>query len=124
MVKKKTARIVIKKKAAKAVVKKKIAKSPVIKKKVVRTIIKKKSAAIGSSASSQAKILRATIVALKDELKMLKNDLKSATQKEAAVSKLTSRRGAAVEKFLSTWDKKAMSDLDKTMKPNNKKKSR
>ena len=137
VVNKKSTRIVVKKKAAKTVVKKKVVRT-VIKKKAAKTIVKKKAAkpalkksAIknkgavkASSPESKAKLLKATIAALKDELKSLRNDLKSAGLREAAVVNLTSKRDAAVGKFLSVWDKKAKSALDKSLKPKQKKKSK
>lgn len=137
VVNKKSTRIVVKKKAAKTVVKKKVVRT-VIKKKAAKTIVKKKAAkpalkksAIknkgavkASSPESKAKLLKATIAALKDELKSLRNDLKSAGLREAAVVSLTSKRDAAVGKFLSVWDKKAKSALDKSLKPKQKKKSK
>jgi len=132
-VKKNAARTVIKKKAAKAVVKKKVAKKPVVKKKALRTVVKKKAAksamikkaaSKGTQAASKAKILKATIAALKDELKILKNELKSAAKRESAISSLTSQRDVAVGNFLGKWDKKAKAALEKSLKPKKKKRSR
>lgn len=136
-VKKKAVRTVIKKKAVKTVIKKKAVRTA-IKKKAVKTVVNKKAAkpslkktalknkrvVKSSGSTSQANILRATIAALKDELKSLKNDLKIAGLREVAVSNLINRRDTAIEKFLSSWDKQAKSALEKSLKPKKMKKSK
>ena len=121
VVKKKVARVVKKKVATKSVVKKKAVKT-VVKKKAAKSVVKKKAAPTSSSPASKSKILRATIAALPEELKSLKNDLKDAGKREVAASKLTAQRDAAVGKFLSKWDKNASASLEKTLQKKKKKK--
>ena len=121
------------KKAApkKPAVKKAVAKKPAVKKKVAKPVVKKKgtkvkkkSVAKSSPAASVTKGFRASIAALKQEVRDLKNEFKAAAKRENVLVRLEDQRDAAIAKFLDSWDKKAMAALEKSFKPRSKKKSR
>ncbi len=118
-VKKKTA---VKKKAARPAVKKKVVR--VVKKKAAKATKKKAAAKSATSAAARARSLREAIAALKAEVKALKGDLSNARKREDAMSKMMSKRDAAVGKFLNDWDKKAMSVVEKSLKGKKKKKNK
>ena len=120
VVKKKAAKPVInkvevKKTVAKPAVKKKAEKS--MKKTSARAVVKNKAVARASQVVSKTRELRATVAILKQEIQDLKSALKSARKRADAVADLSGQRDAAVGKFLKGWDKKAMSALEKSLKP-------
>lgn len=127
VVKKKAAKpavikVVVKKKAAKSAVKKKAVIS--MKKTAARPVVKKKAAVKAIPAISKTKELRVTIAALKQKIHDLKSKLKSTRKRADAVAQLSEKRDAVIGKFLKGWDKKAMSALEKSLKPKKKKKSK
>ncbi len=115
-------KVAVKKKAARPVVKKKVAR--VVKKKAVKATKKKAAAKSTTSAAAKARILRESIAALKGEVKALQNDLRNAKKREDAMSKMMSKRDAAVGRFLNGWDKKAMSAVEKSLKGKKRKKAK
>jgi hypothetical protein len=64
--------------------------------------------------------MRTSIQALKKEILGLKKDVRSANKRADALGKLSAKRGAAVARFVSGWDKKAQSAAGKTAKPKKK----
>ena len=121
------------KKAAskKPAVKKAVAKKPVAKKKVAKPVVKKKATEVkkkpvvkSTPAASVTKGLRANIATLKQEMRDLKNEFKTAAKRENVLARLEDQRDAAIAKFLDSWDNKAMAALEKSLKPRSKKKSR
>jgi hypothetical protein len=59
---------------------------------------------------------------LKKQIQGLKDDVRAATRKAEALGKLSDKRGAAIAKFVSGWDKKANAAAAKSAKPKKKKK--
>jgi len=64
--------------------------------------------------------LQASINALKKQVLGLKKDVRNANKRADALGKLSSRRGTAIARFVSGWDKKAQSAAAKTAKPKKK----
>ena len=121
------------KKAAskKPAAKKAVVKKPSVKKKVTKTVVKKKATTVkkkavakSSPATSLTKGLRASIAALKKEVRDLNNEFKAAAKRENVLARLEDQRDSAISKFLDIWDKKAMAALEKSLKPRSQKKSR
>ncbi len=117
--------------AKKPAVKKAVAKKPTAKKKVAKPVVKKKATKVkkkavakSSPAASVTKELRASIAALKQEMRDQKNEFMAAAKRENVLARLEDQRDAAIAKFLDSWDKKAMAALEKSLKPRSKKKSR
>jgi hypothetical protein len=54
----------------------------------------------------------------------LKTELKTAKNRESTLAQLASQREAAVNKFLSGWDKKAKAALEKAVVSKKKKKKK
>ncbi len=121
----------------KAAAKKQAAKKPVAKEKASKPVVKKQAAKISVKKSSEKKKgirssssvsktngLMASVAALKKEIRDLRDEFKSAAKREAVLARLEDQRDAAIEKFLHSWDKKAMAALEKSLKPRKKKKSR
>jgi methylthioribose-1-phosphate isomerase len=94
----------------------------VVKKKATK--VKKKAVAKSSPAASVTKALRASIAALKQETRNLKNEFKAAAKRENVLARLEDQRDTAIAKFLDSWDKKAMAALGKSLNPRSEKKSR
>ncbi len=118
-VKKKTAR----KKASRPAVKRKAAKPAVEKRPVAkkRSAAKKKSSA-SSAANARARALKANINDLKKQIRGLMSAVGSANKRADALARLSARRGTAIAKFVSDWDRKANSAVAKAAKPKRKKK--
>ena len=124
-VKKKAGRPVAKKATTrKAAVKKSPIKKGTFKRTAPKASIKKvamKKGAVkkGAGAVAQAKLLRVSIRDLKKQVKALKADVTSANKRADALSRLSSKRGAAITRFITAWDRKANASAAK--KPKSKK---
>ena len=64
---------------------------------------------------------KAQISALKEEIKLLKSELRAAAQKEAKLLKLFEKKTTAVARFAEKWDKE---ELKKVLSPVRKKRAR
>ncbi len=105
--------------AKKKVAAKKKATRPAVKKKAARPAARKRPAAKKKSSASSA--ANAKIKALQKQILGLKNDVRAANRRADALGKLSAKRGAAIARFVSGWDRKANSAAARSAKPRKKK---
>jgi len=65
--------------------------------------------------------LQASVNALKKQIQGLKKDVSEATRRADALKKMSAKRGAAIAKFVSGWDRKAAAAVGKVKKSKKKK---
>ena len=85
-----------------------------------KTVRRKKSAA-SSAANVRLKALQASVRELKKEIKKLKAEAVAAARHVEMHGMLTNKRTAAIAKFVSSWDKKVHTAIDKKIKAVKKK---
>jgi hypothetical protein len=66
-------------------------------------------------------VQRASIRDLKKQVKALKADVTAANKRADALSRLSSKRGAAITRFITAWDRKANASAAKKPKSKSKK---
>ena len=83
-----------------------------VKKKAVKPAAKKRPAAkkkspASSTANARVKALLANIKVLKKHIQGLEKDVVNAAKHADILGKLSAKRGKAIAKFVSLWDRKA-----------------
>jgi hypothetical protein len=58
---------------------------------------------------------------LQKQIQVLKNEVRTAIKRGDALGKLSEKRGAAIARFVSVWDRKAHSAAARSAKPRKKK---
>ena len=111
-------KVAAKKKATRPATKRK-ATRPAVKKKAARPAARKRPAAKKKSSASSA--ANAKVKALQKQVAGLKNEVRAANRRADALGKLSAKRGAAIARFVSGWDRKANSAAARSAKPRKKK---